>query len=62
MNYLRNLTIKSVGKILLAIGIISFIIGLILVLFAVFSLAFWLVMASIVLNIVGITLITTKTT
>lgn len=54
-------TLRTIGKIVLGVGILTLIVGLLLLLFAASSFAGWMIVASIIINIVGITLITLKT-
>lgn len=53
-------TLQTIGKIILGVGVLALITGLLLLLFAASSFAFWLIVASVIVNIVGITLITAK--
>ena len=53
-------TLRMIGKITLGLGVLTLIVGLLLLLFAASSFAGWLIVASILINIVGITLITLK--
>lgn len=52
--------IRFVGKIILILGIIALITGLILLLALPSNFAFWLTAGSVILNIVGISLLTLK--
>lgn len=54
-------TLRAIGKIVLGVGILTLIVGLLLLLFAASSFAGWMIVASIIINIVGITLITLRT-
>lgn len=57
---MKKNSLKLIGKIILSLGIIIFILGIVLLMYATYSFAFGLIITSIILNIVGITLLTTK--
>ena len=60
MNQRPKSHIHLVGKILLFVGIAALIVGLILLITLQSTFAFWLTASSVLINVIGITLMTLK--
>lgn len=61
MNRKPKSRVKSIGGILLAIGILLLITGLLCLMFTDISFSWWIIVGSMLSNIVGITMMTSKT-
>ena len=60
MNQRPNSRIHFVGKILLFVGIAALVVGIVLLVTLPSTFAFWLTASSVLINVIGITLMTLK--